>query len=437
MTNESETSRTDVARTLGVETAASAAPWWRHRRRWLWLVVGVAVVAVGVGRARGGNGTSLRYRTEPALRGELRITVTATGALEPTNQVDVGSEVSGTILQVLVEEDDRVRPGQVLARIDTTKLEAQARQLSAALAAAQSRLLQAQATREEASAQLGRLTRAQEASGGTLISQQDLATQSATAKRAEADEASARASVSQAEASLQAARTDIAKAVIRSPIGGIVLTRTAEPGQTVAAAFQAPVLFKIAEDLARMELRVDVDEADVAQVRAGEDATFSVDAYPNRSFRAQIKRVRSASKTTEGVVTYEAVLAVDNSTLELRPGMTATAELTASRVKDALLVPNAALRFTPPASVASAPAEAGGGSLVSRLLPRPPGRRTSANGNGSTAHQGGAQRVWTLQGETPVPVAVQIGATDGKRTQVLGGEIAPGLALVVESTGKE
>ncbi len=443
MTNETETSRDEVARTLGVEEDAPVLASRGRRRRWPWLALAVAVAVLGMALASRGSGPGLTYRTAPVERGDLRITVTATGALEPTNQVEVGSEVSGTILQVLVDEDDHVQAGQVLARIDTTKLEAQARQLQAGLDAAHARLLQAQATREETETQLRRLEQANAASEGGLISQQDLDTQRASAKRAEADEASARASVSQAEASLQAARTDIAKAVIHSPIGGVVLTRTAESGQTVAAAFQAPVLFKIAEDLKRLELRVDVDEADVAQVKQGADATFTVDAYPNRVFQAQITRVRSASQTTEGVVTYEAVLAVDNSTLELRPGMTATAELTARRLRDALLVPNAALRFTPPTAASQAAAADSGGGLVSKLLPRPPGRRPAANGNngkngnGADVRQGTTQRVWTLQAGRPSPLPVQIGLTDGKRTQLLSGQVEPGLALIVDSAGKE
>jgi HlyD family secretion protein len=184
-----------------------------------------------------------------------------------------------------------------------------------------------------------------------------------------------------------------------------------------------------------MELRVDVDEADVAQVRAGEDATFTVDAYPARTFRARIKRVRQASQTTDGVVTYEAVLEVDNSTLELRPGMTATAELTASRVKDAVLVPNAALRFTPPAATQQV---ADNRSFISRLMPGPPRRRPgNGNGNGAAADNGKAQRVWVLKEGRPSAVPIEIGATDGKRTQIVSGEVTPGLELIVDSAGKE
>ena len=423
-------SREEVARTLGAGAFPGPRPRWRQPKV-LWIVAGlVAAAAVATG-SRGASAPALRYRTQPAERGELRVTVTATGTLEPTKKVSVGSEVSGTILQVLVDEDDHVTAGQVLARIDPTKLEAQARQLEAALESAEARLLQAQATREETQQQLERLEQVRAASGGKVPSELELNAQQATAKRAAADEASARAAVSQARASLQALRTDLAKAVIHSPIDGVVLSRTAETGATVAAQFQAPELFKIAEDLRRMELRVDVDEADVAQVRDGEDATFTVDAYPGKTFEAKVQRVRQASATTDGVVTYEAVLVVDNAGLLLRPGMTATAELTASRVKDALLVPNAALRFTPPAVPAAAPS----GSFVRRLLPGPPMRRAAA---APAAANGRSQHVYVLKdGDLLDAVAVETGLTDGKVTQVVSGGVSPGAPLVVDTVGKE
>ena len=203
-----------------------------------------------------------------------------------------------------------------LARIDPTKLEAQARQLEAALAFAEARLLQAKATGQESATQLRRLEQLYEAK---LSSPQDLDAQRATAERGAADEASAKASVSQARASLQTVRTDLAKAVIHSPIDGVVLTRTAEPGATVAAQFQAPVLFKIAEALRRMELRVDVDEADVAKVKQGEDATFTVDAYPGRTFQARIQRVRQRERSRGGEREDAACLGAEGRRAVARP----------------------------------------------------------------------------------------------------------------------
>ena len=262
-------------------------------------------------------------------------------------------------------------------------------------------------------------------------SQSDLDSAAATLARAKADEASAQASVSQAQATLDVTRTDLAKAVICSPINGIVLKRSVEPGQTVAATFQAPVLFTLAEDLAQMELQVDVDEADVGQVRAGQEAAFTVDAYPDRTFPARITQVRFGSQTVEGVVTYKTVLKVDNSGLSLRPGMTATAVITVSKKDNALLVPNTALRFAPPASATAGPAR--GGGLVGMLLPRPPGAgKTQAEDPDSKSKE---QRVWVLRDGRLAAVAITKGATDGASTEVAAGALEPGMALAVEALG--
>jgi biotin carboxyl carrier protein len=207
--------------------------------------------------------------------------------LEPLKKVDVGIEVSGTIKSVDVDYNAEVKVGQTLANLDTTRLDAQAQQNEAALEAARARVLQAHASVEEAEAQMARLIRVRELSGGKMPSQNDLDTGKANLARAKADEASAKASVAQAQATLDVVRTDISKAVIKSPINGVVLKRSVEPGQTVAAQFQSPTLFTLAEDLTKMELQVDVDEADVGQVKEGQAATFTVDAYPDRTFPAQ------------------------------------------------------------------------------------------------------------------------------------------------------
>jgi HlyD family secretion protein len=247
-------------------------------------------------------------------------------------------------------------------------------------------------------------------------------------ERAEADEASAKAAVSQAEATVKANETDLSKLVIRSPINGIVLARSIEPGQTVAASFQAPVLFTLAEDLSKMELHVNVDEADIGKVHEGQKATFSVAAYPNRTFEARITQARFGSSTTSGVVTYETVLKVDNSDLSLRPGMTATADITVKKVENAILVPSAALRFTPPIQEEK---QRPSGSLVSSLLPRPP-RSASKQGENISANKK-HQRVWTLKDGQLSSIPVTIGSTDGSMTEVLAGDIKPGMAVVVDT----
>jgi len=248
----------------------------------------------------------------------------------------------------------------------------------------------------------------------------------ATYERSVAGVASARAQVNAAEATLTANKTDLSKAVIVSPIDGIVLMRNVEPGQTVAASFQTPVLFTLAEDLRQMELHVDVDEADVGQTLVGQEATFRVDAYPDREFKARITRVNYAPKVVQDVVTYEALLSVDNSDLVLRPGMTATAEITTRVVKKALLVPNGALRFSPPT-----PEKKSKTSAVRGLLPGPP-RRGLEQRSSDTAPGSKQQRVWVLRDKQPVAIPVTVGATDGLMTEIVTGDIEPGTQVLVD-----
>ncbi len=425
MDDVTKKTNTAVAETLGVGTSSHHTSGWR--RVFLWG--GIVIVLVGTGTTwwLTRNGNSVRYETQAVQRGDLTVTVSATGNLQPTKKVDVGIEVSGTIRSVDVDYNDKVKVGQILAQLDTTKLEANRLQAQAALEAARAKVQLAQASAQEAKAQLARLKQVQALSGGKVPAQHELDTAQAALERAQADEASARAAVAQAQATLEATRTDLSKAVIRSPINGVVLARSVEPGQTVAASFQAPVLFTIAEDLSKMELQVDVDEADVGSVKADQPATFTVDAYPGRSYPARIKTVYFGSKTVEGVVTYKAVLTVDNSDLSLRPGMTATAVITVNEVRNALLVPNAALRFAPPAQIPAANKSNSGG-LIGRLF-RPPHFDTKRPEN----IKGPKQRVWTVRDGTLQPIDITTGATDGAMTEVKAGTLEAG-TLVVTGT---
>lgn len=405
---------------------ARSTPW---TRRLVGAVLILLVIAVGVWLLLGSDEDedAARYTTVPVTRGELVVRVSATGNLQPTNQVEVGSELSGIVDRVLVDENDRVKRGQVLARLDVSKLRDTVTRSRANLAAAEAQVLQAQATVAEARATQARFRQVAELSGGKVPSKSELDTAEANLKRAEANEASARAAVVQARATLQSDETNLAKASIRSPIDGVVLARKVEPGQTVAASFQAPVLFTLAEDLARMELQVDVDEADVGQVEVGQKATFTVDAWPGRLYDAVITRVGYGSQVKEGVVSYLTVLEVDNDDLSLRPGMTGTAEITTLRRADALLVPNAALRFTPPQA---GPAEEGQSRGVTGLLmPRLP-RQTPKQ---RETPAGSTQHVWVLHEGRPAEIAVKVGATDGRVTELTGGDLKPGMEVITEA----
>jgi HlyD family secretion protein len=404
----------------------SAAPGRRRRRSY--LALGLLALAVTVALVwydiphRSENG-KLQFETRPVRRGDLTVTVSATGTLEPTNQVEVGSELSGIVKAVAVDFNDRVHVGQELARLDDTKLKAAVAKSEAALASARASLREAAATAVEARANYERMRQLRRSTDNRVPSDQDLETAKATLDRALAAEASAQARIAEAAATLNFDRTNLEKSVIYSPINGVVLTRSVDPGQTVAASFQAPVLFTLAEDLALMELHVDVDEADVGMVHEGQAAVFTVDAYPERSFPAVIRQVRYGAEITSGVVTYETVLTVSNEDLTLRPGMTATAEITVQEVRDALLVPNAALRFVPPSQAAAGPRS----GFMRRLMPGPRRGHRAADTGSSPA----GPRVWRLQEGRPLPVAVTIGHSDGQWTEVRAPDPAPGTEVIV------
>lgn len=378
--------------------------------RWRWLVAGLVLfIAVAVVAFWPGSGSQQgRYLTEDAVTGNLVVTISASGTLQPTRSVDVGSELSGTLEAVLVNDNDRVTKGQVLARLETSKLQD-------AVAKSRAAVAQMEATVAEARANLNRLRHVAELSGGKVPSKSELETAEATFQRAVANDTSARAT-------LKSDETNIEKAVIRSPINGVVLTRKVEPGQTVAAAMTTPVLFVIAEDLTKMELQVKVDEADVGTVKLGQPASFTVSAWTGRSFPAVIQRVGLGSTITDNVVTYKTVLSVANDDLALRPGMTATARIVTANRENVLLVSNGALRFTPPAT-AAAPS----GSIVSRLVPRPPTQKTQ-----QPATTSGAAQVWVLKDGQPAAIAVQTGPSNGRQTEITGGELKAGTPVIIE-----
>ncbi len=402
----------------------------RSRRRWFWLAGVLAVIAGAAALLlpRGEDTVGARYVTEPAGIGTLVVKVSATGNLQPTNQVDVGSELSGIVDQVFVDVNDTVTKGQELARLDLAKLRDSVAKSRANLAAAQAQVLQTQATLAEARATFARYKQVAELSGGKVPSKTEMDAAVADVKRAEANEASAMAGVVQAEANLQSDETDLAKASIRSPFDGVVLVRDVEPGQTVAASFQAPVLFTLAEDLSTMELQVDVDEADVAQVREGQNATFSVDAWPGRRFEAVITRVSYGSQEKDNVISYLTVLAVDNGDFSLRPGMTGTAEITTAIRENALLVPNAALRFNP--ETGAPPQKKSGGGILNSLMPRPPSQPPKAK-----APRDGTPRVWVLRNEQPTAVEVRTGISNGRLTEILEGALEAGTQVITEAAG--
>ncbi|MBT3070974.1 efflux RND transporter periplasmic adaptor subunit [Rhodomicrobium sp. Az07] len=392
----------DIRAVLGVR---------RKRRsfRWLWFLLAAIALGGGYYAYFHGSGTSGPvYVTEPALKGDLTVTVTATGTVYPTNQVEVSSELSGIIRKVLVDHNDTVKAGQVVAELDTVTLNAMVERSKAALAAAKARVVQAEATALERSKHFDR-QKALNASRFTSDTNLDFAR--ADLGRAAATVDSAKADVRVAEAELKQNETALSKTKLYSPVDGVVLKRSVEPGQTVAASFQPPILFVIAENLKRVELRVDVDEADVGKVRVGQKATFTVEAYPGRRFPARIEQVRFASDTTNHVVTYKAILRADNPDFVLRPGMTATADIVVEEAQDALLIPNAALRFAPPPP----PAKKRGGGFSLFKMPRMQSTTPVAD---TTTNE---RRVYVLEDGKPVALRIRVGPSDKAVTQVKAG----------------
>ena len=341
-------------------------------------------------------GPAHTYVTKPVVRGLLAVNVSATGTLAPRDQVDVGAEVSGRIDKLEVDFNDRVKKGQVLARINTDQYMAQLQQAQASLAQAQATLEQSRLTHD----------RYAELEKHNAISREQLNTSVGDLARAVAGVALARAQVQQDQ-------TQLAYCTIYSPIDGVVLDRKVSAGQTVVAALQTPVLFTLASDLNQMELDVDIDEADVGQVRPGASATFTVDAYPTRKFSATLVSVHNAPKTVQGVVTYQGVLLEKNPDGLLKPGITATAEIEAATVQNALLITNAAIRFVPP------------DDAKKDAPPMPP----TLNGvNGA--------RVWTQSGKTLKPHDLRLGPTDGRSTQILSGDLKVGEEVVTDLADK-
>jgi HlyD family secretion protein len=360
--------------------------------------------------------------------------VTANGTLQPTRSINIGSELSGTVLKVNVDVNDQVKKGQVMVELDTAKLQDQILRSRAALAAANAKVAQTAATVKESAAGLSRFEEVARLSAGKVPSKAELDTSRAGLARARADETSAMAGVADAKAALSTDGISLSKASIRAPSDGVVLTRSVDPGNAVAASLQAVTLFTLADDLKKLRLWVYVDEADVSSVVTGLDATFTVSAYSSRNFPARVTRVGFGSTITDNVVTYLTYLDVDNADLSLRPGMTATATITATQRKDVLLVPNSALRFTPGTAGGNAPGAAAKGGIVASMIPtRPRGnaRRSASEGASTSA----ARQVWVLPADgkgEPQAVSVMPGISDGRMTEIVSGDLVAGMRVITD-----
>ena len=418
---------------LGVEPERP----WKKWLKWAGLALALILALYVLSRIFGGEAKT-SFTTETVERGDLTVTVSATGNIKPINQVDVGSEQSGLITSVFVDVNDRVKKGQLLAALDPSRLQDSVKQARASVAAAKASVAEAEATLAQANATLARYQEVSRLSGGKVPSKTEMDSARADQRRATASLASANAQVVSQQAQLGSMETDLSKTRIYSPVTGVVLSRDIEPGQTVAASFNAPVLFTIAEDLSQMELQVSIDEADVGEVKQGQEATFTVDAFPGKRFPARITRVNLGSNessssstttsTTGQVVSYAALLSVDNRDQTLRPGMTATADIVTTRLDNALLVPNTAFRFKPTATDAGAGAQKGG--ITSAIMPRGPRGGATSTRTATTGR--GAQQTLYVKDATgqPQEVTVTTGNTNGQMTVITSGNLKEGQEVI-------
>lgn len=405
-----------------------------------WIIIIVVLLALIGGflyyRARSAEDEAKPvFVTEPLKRGNLALGITATGTLQPINKVTVSSELSGICEAVYVDTNDEVKLGQDIAKLDTRKLNQQTEKTRATLAAAEARVQQSQATVRESAANLERFQELHKLSGGRTPSKAEMETALAGADRATADLANLNAAVAGAKADLLSNESDLSKAVIKSPVNGVVLTRSLEVGQTVAASFNAPELFVIAEDLRKMELLVAVGEPDVGQVEGGQSASFTVVAWPGRTYNAKVKKISYGSTILDNIVTYQAELEVSNDDLTLRPGMSATATINVAKREQVLLVPASALRFQP-----QDPAEKSAGpqqkktfmqSITFQFPRRRGGGRPGGEHEGGGDEKSGRANVWILANGKPEKISVKTGITDGRNTEIITDKLKEGDEIII------
>ena len=366
----------------------------------------------------------VEYITSKVNSGDLMVVVSASGNIKPTNSVEIGIEVSGTIKEIFVDFNDEVKVGQVLAKIDTTKLEAQVESSRAALAIAKANQKESEVALKNKKLLYDRTKKMFDNSGGKYPSQNEFDDTRFSYESALAILEASKSKVAQASSNLKNDLQNLEKASVKSSIDGIVLNKEVEIGQTLAATMQAPKLFTLAKDLTNMDLVVSIDEADVADIKDNLDVTFTVDAYPNKDFKGKIKQVRLNPITTNGVVTYETVVSVDNSELLLKPGMTANAKIITKNIKDQILIPNSALRFTPKNSTektATKPASFG----------TPPNFRAQGSVTKDNKAKDGLVTIYILESGKPKELKVKVLDSDSKQSSIFSETLKIGDEVII------
>jgi HlyD family secretion protein len=383
----------------------------------------------------------IQWETAAVDRGRVVARVTATGTLSALVTVQVGSQVSGRIQQLLVDYNSPVKKGQLIAKIDPQLFEASMEQARANFAAAEGNLLKAKVQAEQADIDFKRQANLSERK---LIAPADYDTAKSNLAAAKAQIAVNQGNLQQAKAALNQARVNLAYTSIISPTDGVVISRSVDVGQTVAASLQAPTLFVIAEDLRKMQVDTSVAEADIGKLTAGMEASFIVDAFPGDRFKGKVRQIRNAAQTVQNVVTYDAVIDVDNAELKLRPGMTANVTFVFASRDNVLRVPNAALRFRPSPEVLSAlnlgdkrarSSDEGSVAGPDTATGKPGGTRGGQPGAAGKPDGASDQKsVWILEQGMPKQLRIKIGATDGTKTEVVEGPVAEGELVLTDAT---
>ena len=368
------------------------------------IIAVVAVLAAAVYVWRSNKGNDVKFRTEKVVMGDITSAVTASGTVNAVTTVLVGTQVSGTVKEIFVDFNSPVKKNQIIAQIDPATFESQVDQARAGLLLAKANLERSEASLADSQRSMNR---SKELFSRNLIARSDLDSAETNFLTAKAQVTASKAQVSQAEATLRTAETNMRYTKIISPVDGIVVSRSVDVGQTVAASFQTPTLFTIAQDLTKMQIDTNVDEADIGRIKTDMDVDFTVDAYPETTFKGKVFQVRNAPISVQNVVTYDVVVKVSNPELKLKPGMTANVAIITSTHSNVLKLPKSALRFSPDAQ----------GKTRGPKQQRGPG-------------------VWVLENNAPKRVAVTIGISDGMHSELLSGDLKEGQEVIVESTGK-
>jgi len=369
------------------------------------VIIGVALAVTMFFLFKNKN-NDIKFKTEKVAKGDIVMSVTATGTVNAVTTVLVGTQVSGTIKNIFVDFNSQVKKGQIIAQIDPATFQAQVQQARANLLVAQANLEKAKATLADAKRNMERNT---ELFSKNLVARSDLDTAETNYETAKASVSAASSQVAQTAAALEFAETNLRYTKILSPVDGVVISRNVDVGQTVAASFQTPTLFTIAQDLTKMQIDTNVDEADIGKVSVGQDVEFTVDAYPDLVFKGKVWQVRNAPITVQNVVTYDVVIQVDNPELKLKPGMTANVSIIIATKKDVLKIPNAALRFK---------IDEKGKKTAEKNLAGGPG-------------------IWILEQGNPRRITIYPGISDGNYTEIISDTLHEGQEVILESVAKD